>query len=192
MKKEFTCQTCHETKVATEFVTEKRNTDGITGECKACRRARRRTNGEYLQERLRKYEKRKDDGAIHITADQLSELLNAHNCVYCGDQLTSETTTCDHIYPLSQSYGGVNLPLNIAGPVCRSCNSSKGNDHIYDFYRRSDKFTPQLWTAFVRTFSERFVERTVTDIEVEQMKHNLELEADILRCNAQKGRAANE
>ncbi|USK70193.1 HNH endonuclease [Peribacillus asahii] len=120
-----------------------------------------------------------------ITVEQLESLLTNHHCCYCGEPLTNGNSTVDHIYSLSNSYGGVNLIENLT-QACRSCNGSKGTDHVADFYRRSDKFTPVLWTKFVRSFTERFIGRKVTDFEVEQMKRNLIDEADELRRNAER------
>ncbi|WP_164853303.1 HNH endonuclease [Peribacillus asahii] len=129
---------------------------------------------------------------MQITVEQLESLLTNHSCCYCSEPLTNENATVDHVFSLSQSYGGVNIIENLT-QSCRSCNGSKGKDHVADFYRRSDKFTPALWTSFVRSYTERLIGRKVTDIEVEQMKRNLMDEADELRRNAErKELVANE
>ena len=115
--------------------------------------------------------------------------MQKRTCSYCGCTLTDSSNeptaaTVDHIYTLSKDYGGVNIAINIA-PACRSCNSSKSDDHVYDFYRRSEKFTPELWTQFVREYGERLLKRKLTDIEVEQLKRNFADEAEDLRRNAE-------
>ncbi|WP_142317390.1 hypothetical protein [Bacillus sp. AFS017336] len=88
-----------------------------------------------------------------------------------GANGTPTEATIDHCYH------GLNLPLNLL-PVCRRCNSSKGQRHIYDFYSSSDKFTEELWTTFVREFTESLINKKLTDTEVEQMKVNFKNEAE--------------
>lgn len=51
------------------------------------------------------------------------ETLEWH-CQICGKVLTKETVTIDHIIPVSK--GGTNDIENLQ-PMCRSCNSRKGN-----------------------------------------------------------------
>jgi len=185
----FICRSCHEEKLAGEFRTDSRMKYGIDYECMECRKKRRQTNGEYLRERARKYQKRKGDVVMQITVEQLESLLTNHSCSYCGESLTNENTTIDHVYPLSQSYGGVNIVENIAS-VCRSCNSSKASDHIADFYRRSDKFTTELFQAFARSYGSRLLGRELSELEGRHMARNLIDEADELRRNAERKDAA--
>ncbi|MFD6439375.1 HNH endonuclease [Peribacillus sp. NPDC060186] len=188
----FTCRSCKVEKSSIEFRKDSRMLYGVDYECVDCRKNRRRTNGEYLLERARKYQKRKGDSVMHITVNQLESLLTNHSCSYCGDPLTDKNSTLDHVFSLSQSYGGANIAGNLT-QACRSCNSAKGTDHVADFYRRSDNFTSTLWTAFVRSYTERLIGRAITDIEVENMKRNLLDEADELQRNSKrKDEAANE
>ncbi|MFB5932986.1 HNH endonuclease signature motif containing protein [Peribacillus frigoritolerans] len=181
MKKQ-TCRVCLVEKEIKEFSTTKRNAIGVTSECKACRCATRTLNQSYLKERLRKYKIRSNEGRVSITLAQLESLLVQPDCTYCGCELTSENKVVDHIYALN-GYGGANLLINLT-IACRSCNSSKSNHHIYDFYSRSEKFTEELWTSFVRNYSERFLKRKLTDEQVEKMKINFADEARELAANA--------
>lgn len=185
----FKCRKCNTVKETEEFRGDSRMPHGITYECKECRRERERVNGEYLNARLRGFKKRKGDAVMSITVAQLEQLLTRHSCTYCGGQLTDENATIDHVYALSNGYGSANIVENIV-QACRSCNSSKANDHVYDFYRRSKTFTDELWTKFVREYGERLLNRKLTDIEVEQLKRNFADEASDLRKNAARKEAA--
>lgn len=49
---------------------------------------------------------------------------NSYKCVYCS---TGSNLTIDHIIPLSR--GGTNELWNLQ-PLCKKCNSKKGNDLI--------------------------------------------------------------
>ncbi|WP_057766097.1 HNH endonuclease signature motif containing protein [Cytobacillus praedii] len=186
----FTCRTCGIEKPAKDFQADRRMKHGIIYRCKKCRCKKRAENGSYIKEKLRKYSYRTGGNSIHITVEELQKVLKQETCSYCGCTLTdvlneSTEATVDHVYTISKSYGGVNLPINIM-PACRGCNASKHNDHIYDFYQRSEKFTPELWTEFVSEFGRRLMKRDLTDLEVEQLKRNLADEADDLRRNAER------
>lgn len=59
----------------------------------------------------------------YLARSDWNKVLAAHNfaCVVCG---ATEDLTIDHIVPLSK--GGLNIIDNVQ-PLCRRCNSSKGN-----------------------------------------------------------------
>lgn len=193
---EFTCRHCNEVKPADEFRGDSRTKHGIDYECKPCRRKRRRTNGEYLSERIRSYGKRSSDGIVNITVEQIESLLQKRHCPYCGTGMTRDTgapteVTIDHIYGV-EGYGGGNFGTNLMA-CCRACNSSKGSDHIADFQRRSEKFTDELFRKFAAEFGARLMKRELSEHEAAQMARNFIFEADMLRRNAErKDRAANE
>ena len=132
-------------------------------------------------------------GEVRFTFDDMQRVMQKRTCSYCGIKMTltngEATDQCiDHVYPLSDAfdgYGGENLAENLA-TCCRACNSSKRNDHVYDFYERSDKFTPLLWTAFVAEFGARFIGRELTALEIEQFKRGFAEEAAELRAIQQR------
>lgn len=166
---EKVCVDCGMSKPIDAFGIEKRNSDNRRGRCKACRSKQCHENGAYLTERLRKYAYR--HGFILVTVDDIERLMRQRTCTYCGVEMdggNNEPTqaTADHIYPPGE-YGGTNLPENFV-PACRGCNASKGREHVYGFYLRSDKFTPELFRAFTAKFYSRLIGRELSESEVEQ------------------------
>lgn len=56
-------------------------------------------------------------------------------CSYCGDPLSTETVTRDHVVPRSR--GGSSRPENLVD-ACRSCNSAKGARTPEEWFARLD------------------------------------------------------
>lgn len=188
----FPCKHCGLDKPREEMGAHRRTKYGVTTECLACRSEQRHLNGSYLRERMRKYQYRKTGGGgmVLITIEEMQAMMRIMKCQYCDVSLTfnngDATEQCiDHVYPINDEfggYGGENVGGNLA-TCCRSCNSSKGSSHVYEFYERSEKFTPELWTAFVRDFGSRLFKRALSDIEVEQLKRGFAKEATELRAD---------
>lgn len=199
-KRLFPCRDCGQDKPREEMCASKRIRVGVTKQCKACRSKQRCLNGEYMMERLRKYEMRKAGGGpVRITFDDLREFMSKKTCTYCGVKLTLENNDpaeqcIDHVYPISDvfdGYGGENIAQN-GVTCCRTCNSAKGNSHVYEFYSRWDKFTPILWTKFVGEFGRRMVGRELTALEVEYIKRGFEEEAAELRAYLDAEKVASD
>ena len=55
-------------------------------------------------------------------------------CWYCNCVLTEETSSLDHVLPVSR--GGSDCPQNLVA-ACRRCNSSKGNKTIPEWRLRN-------------------------------------------------------
>ncbi|MEH7401587.1 hypothetical protein V7148_11410 [Gottfriedia acidiceleris] len=96
--------------------------------------------------------------------------MRKRTCSYCGCELNGENghpqqATIDH------TYGEINLASTLT-VACRGCNSAKGQKHVYEFYQDSEKFTDELWGAFVQEFTEKFIARDISAEEVERMKQN--------------------
>ncbi|UPT60477.1 hypothetical protein GK107_14405 [Geobacillus thermoleovorans] len=99
-------------------------------------------------------------------------------CAYCGTELNNDNRSVDHVYPMSAGFA--NSRLNIVH-CCRTCNDKKRTMHVYDFYRASDKFTDELFREFVRSFTERLINRPISEQEVDIMIDNFRKEAEEMR-----------
>lgn len=61
-------------------------------------------------------------------------------CAYCGEPTTEPER--DHVQPLSD--GGETAPENIV-PACPTCNRSKGQRPVTEWYPDADVFDPDRW-----------------------------------------------
>ena len=52
------------------------------------------------------------------------EIKGRKRCCYCGETVSEEEMTIDHMYP--QEFGGPTIPDNML-PSCTKCNGEKGN-----------------------------------------------------------------
>ncbi|MFJ8262356.1 HNH endonuclease [Rummeliibacillus sp. NPDC094406] len=173
------CITCEEIKPLEDFPIRPKRSDGREGECKTCRSTRRKTGDGYRKERLRKHFYR-SKGKGSLTLEQLREVESGTHCTYCGCELSDDIRVVDHVYSLGQWWSS-NSALNMV-VSCRACNTSKSNSHVYDFYQRSDKFTPDLWGKFVRYFAGRALSHEPTEEEIVQWSEGFRLEAEELKA----------
>lgn len=68
-------------------------------------------------------------------------------CIYCG---STEVATQDHIIPKCK--GGPDIPANIV-PACKSCNSSKLDKDIFEWYfldRKSENIPRKVWSRYLK------------------------------------------
>ena len=65
--------------------------------------------------------------------EYMREREKAEECIYCGSK---KDLTLDHILPRSR--GGPESPDNAVW-VCRSCNSSKGDRRLYEWYELGNR-----------------------------------------------------
>ncbi|WP_150285116.1 HNH endonuclease signature motif containing protein [Rummeliibacillus sp. TYF-LIM-RU47] len=172
------CITCKEVKPLESFPSRPSLPDGREGECNSCRSLRRKTGDGYLKERLRKHYYR-SGGKGDLTLEQLREIESQKRCTYCGCVLYDEIRMVDHVYSLGQLWS-LNCAINMVA-CCRSCNSSKRDSHVYDFYQRSDKFTTAQWEEFVYKFARRAMRCEPSKEELEQWSIGFELEAKELK-----------
>lgn len=66
--------------------------------------------------------------------EYVKERENAEECIYCGRK---KDLTLDHILPRSR--GGSDSPENAVW-VCKSCNSSKGDRRLYEWYELDRRY----------------------------------------------------
>lgn len=71
----------------------------------------------------------------------VAKIKNNNFCWYCGKELPPSELTIDHVFPKSK--GGDNDMDNII-MVCKSCNSSKGNMDLFEWYSRVRNEWPPL------------------------------------------------
>lgn len=169
------CRECNEVKTLKSFTKDIRSPGGYQTLCKSCRSERRYADGSYLRERIRKHQYRHKQ-QTYYTDELIERILTTSNCAYCGDVLIhkkehAKQATADHIYL------GANTDNNIA-ICCRSCNASKGQLHVYDFYLASEKFTDDLWHEFVRQFASGFIKREPNEQEIEAWKQGFKEESE--------------
>jgi len=79
---------------------------------------------------------------IHDLMELNVEKIRHNNiCWYCGIQLEPEKLTKDHVFPRSK--GGDNDMDNII-MVCKTCNSSKGDMDLFEWYATIRKEWPSI------------------------------------------------
>lgn len=137
------------------FHKDKSKPDGLNGKCKQCMKAQNRKyyeqnkNELLLKARERKrVQKRKETRkrawknrheklarlGNDLTEKQWRETLEEFNysCAYCGLEQSEEVILQkEHIVPVDQ--GGPITKWNII-PACSSCNASKANQELVDWY----------------------------------------------------------
>ena len=74
----------------------------------------------------------KDGKYIHDLFEfNITKIKHNDYCWYCGKEMEPTKLTKDHVFPRSK--GGVNEMDNII-MVCKTCNSSKGNMDLFEWY----------------------------------------------------------
>ena len=105
-----------------------------------------------------------------------------NECAYCGERDTELEQ--DHIIPVSK--GGKYEMGNII-PACRSCNSSKQNKNIYEWYEQQEFYNGlklnkivnfcKLYNVNLRKVNVNTLEEDIKeeiDIDIEEDKNNIE------------------
>lgn len=67
-----------------------------------------------------------------IVIKTITYLMKGEKCYFCGEDLTKNNRTLDHLY--SKDYGGITITNNLV-PCCKDCNSKKRNLNEKEFYR---------------------------------------------------------
>ena len=66
----------------------------------------------------------------YSTIDWLKKLDSTNGiCPGCNNFVGKEKLELDHIIPISKAQKGFNYTINDIQPLCKSCNSSKGDKH---------------------------------------------------------------
>jgi|SRR5579859_1483807 len=125
-----TCSKCHTIQCRRAFPPDKRNTDGLSGQCRPCRSQARALHRQAYPEMqyatTHNHRARKREAVATLTAQEWLDLTSRydHRCLCCGKQEPEITLTADHIIPVSK--GGSNTIMNIQ-PLCLTCNKRKGS-----------------------------------------------------------------
>jgi 5-methylcytosine-specific restriction endonuclease McrA len=161
-QEERTCNKCGEVKPLEEFAVNK---ERILKTCKQCESKRvlsyyRKFGDYYYRSRYWKTVRNAEEAGVEhdLTYEEFLSVIVADNpenktCAYCGKTEAQELDeigaglSIDHIIPLC--YGGYNTLFNITN-ACRSCNSSKSNKHVLNFYKRSEDFTEERLNALIK------------------------------------------
>lgn len=161
-QEERTCNKCGEVKPLEEFAVNK---ERILKICKQCESKRvlsyyRKFGDYYYRSRYRKTVRNAEEAGVEhkLTFDEFQSVIVADDpenktCAYCGKTEAQEldeigaALSIDHIIPTS--YGGYNTLFNITN-ACRSCNSSKSNKHVLNFYKRSEDFTKERLDVLIK------------------------------------------
>ncbi|KPD00598.1 hypothetical protein LR69_01250 [Geobacillus sp. BCO2] len=183
MTKTLTCKICGAEKELSEFRGDKRTKPGVIHTCKACRRAQDAQSNELIRWRYRSVKKRaKRFGVIDtLEFSEYADVFFSDKCSYCGTELNDDNRSVDHVYAMGAGFA--NGHLNIVS-CCRRCNEKKRALHVYEFYQSSDQFTDELFREFVRSFTERLVNRPISEREVDVMIEGFRTEAELLRNSA--------
>lgn len=142
---EWYCKTCERTYPATlEYFYGNSFTGGLQSHCKPCETLRknqlRRSNRNKVDEDLTPSEWR-----------AIKEMWRGDDglrCAYCGD--VTDSPERDHVQPLSAR--GNTTARNIV-PACPSCNRSKGDNSLTEWYVGSELYDDARW-AFIRSHME--------------------------------------
>ena len=173
------CRACHTEKEPEHFRVQSRIKSGRDTICNTCRSLHRRANGEYLRQLVYRHAKRAGQAVPYVTEDDFIDIFETYKeCPYCSVTLDDTNRSIDHVYPLSSEYGGKHVKENIVA-CCINCNRSKnGTPSVYDFYRRKESFTDELWRKFVKAFTSRMIGREITDAEVDEMTCHMKAESE--------------
>lgn len=74
-----------------------------------------------------------------------------HQCAYCGFKEKNKELTIDHVIPITNN--GTDDYNNLV-PACRSCNISKGDKPIRQWYFDNPQFTIERWNKIKQHIEE--------------------------------------
>jgi HNH endonuclease len=140
-----TCRACGQLLPVEDFGREARNRDGLRSWCDKCGVARTlRWHRDNPAAMLRlKTVRRTAEDANEVTEKDWRRLVLRYNgcCAYCGRPVARPHA--DHVVPVTR--GGRHSIGNLL-PVCKSCNSSKG-DRLLVEWRRARRKAQRAWSA---------------------------------------------
>jgi len=138
------CPSCEEVleRTSENFYPIPSGNDGLQGICKEC------SSEKSVSHRHTRWHA--DEQLTASEWEAIKEAYN-HKCAYCGDG--SERLERDHIVPVSKD--GTTTVVNIA-PACRTCNSSKGDRSVSEWYPKQDHYDPERMDRIVNAPLEKY------------------------------------
>ena len=118
---------------------------------------RRKDNPLISRVYTHKYRQRKKLLKSNFTIDQWQQCLTHfnHQCAYCG---STESLEQEHVIPVSR--GGHYTPDNII-PACRSCNASKNNKIMQDWFTQHENYSVERMANILK-----YVQKNKTEVNI--------------------------
>ena len=137
------CSVCGEEKLVTAFPKNGRDNEGNTRyrpDCKVCYGIKRKINKKKHSKFLSNVKHRTGEVNVFTLDDWKECLIHFRGeCAYCGKkQSRTVKLTKEHVVPVSKE--GRTVKRNII-PACTSCNCSKGNLLLAEWYTRQRSYT---------------------------------------------------
>jgi hypothetical protein len=143
------CRKCRQRLPVESFAPEPRNSDGLRSWCTPCVNARtlewHRANPATIQALKALHREAAESNAV--TERDWARLLARWDycCAYCG--VGGKRLSWEHVVPLTR--GGRHTIGNVL-PICRSCNSSKGNRLLAEWrYRTRRRAVPGAFAVLL-------------------------------------------
>lgn len=153
-----TCSVCGVEKDISEFHRNGRDKQGGTAfrrDCKQCYRIVRRISNKKLKKFINNTKHRTGEIAQLTVHDWKDAMIHFQGCcAYCGKQQSRRNRlTKDHVVPVSK--GGLTTRNNVI-PGCISCNSSKSDRDMMEWYTAHESYDEErlarilVWTGGMR------------------------------------------
>ena len=109
-----------------------------------------------------------DKSCYDLLEFNVSKIKENNYCWYCGKEMEPSKLTKDHVFPRSK--GGTNVMDNII-MVCKTCNSSKGNMDLFEWYATVRKEWPPLniLIHYLKNINLYSIENGLMDKHAEEM-----------------------
>lgn len=150
------CSACGEDKPLNQFPRNGVDPDGrarYRHDCKLCYGISRKLSKKKHNKFVSSTKHRTGEDTMLSLSDWKEAMLFFRGCCgYCGAQQSRRTKlTKDHVVPVS--HGGLTIKRNII-PACVSCNCSKGDKLLDDWFPRHKKYTVDRMTR-IREWTKR-------------------------------------
>lgn len=106
--------------------------------------------------------------------EYIKEREKTNECIFCGSK---ENLTLEHLFP--RSLGGPDNEKNIVW-VCKKCNSSKGNNRLYEWWTKRKGLkgakyeVPRIAEGkYLKLLYETFKERGMLDTNINELKNTI-------------------